>query len=101
MGATTDEQGLLTIDRAYSRLAVAGIPCLYKEIIIALRVCSTSAEDGIHSFQLSVTDLDRKVVSPSGEDRFETKTVGNQQYTWMHEWFASPIFRSTNQTIFS
>jgi hypothetical protein len=77
-----DKDGVFTIDGAFNRLTISPIPGVLKELVIAVRICFSSAEDGPHTLHLSVSDLDDKVLGPVAEGCFESKTRTGEQYTW-------------------
>jgi hypothetical protein len=82
---------MLTIDRAFNRVMLPFLPCVLEEVVIAVRVRSTSEEDGPHSFQLSLTELDGNLLGPPAEAQFETKSRDNEEYTW-----TQPVIRIPN-----
>jgi hypothetical protein len=51
-------------------------------MVIAIRLCATSEEDGTHKLELSLTDLDGKLLGPPAKATFVTKTRPNEQYAW-------------------
>lgn len=79
-----EENGAFTIEGACNRLKVPFIPGILKELVVAVRVCSESHEDGPHFLQLLLSDADGKSLGLPCEGQFETRTLDQEQYAWTH-----------------
>ncbi|MES2694764.1 MAG: hypothetical protein V4773_14930 [Verrucomicrobiota bacterium] len=74
--------GALSIDRAYSRMAVPSLPIRLPRLIMALRLRFDLASEGSHSLALAVTTPEGQRWGPPGAPEFNVKAEGDDAYAW-------------------
>ena len=80
--AAKDNDGMFTINGAFTRLTIPHMPAQLQALVIAIRIRSTSDEDGQHTLRLFLSELDGKLLGPPAEAGFESKTLDGEEYTW-------------------
>ena len=82
--ARDEKDGTFTIEKAFTRLDALFFPGNIPALTIAIRLCAESEEDGSHSFELSMTDLDGVLLGPPVIEQFDTNTSADEQFVWLN-----------------